>query len=119
MSIVFAGLLFIAAMGTLPEIAVAQTVTPTATITATVPADDWEFPTEPLLPYQYDAEPEAGTIDAPITSGVLWEIARIALTAYNVISGGDGAVWLLFVGILLLPMAGLIVYRLLTDPPEI
>lgn len=80
-------------------------------------ADDWAFPTEPLLPYQF-GEPEE-RIDAPITAGILWEIARIALTAYNVVSGGDGATWLLFAGILLLPVAGMIVYRLLTSPPEI
>lgn len=112
MNILFAGLLFVAALGPMPEIAVGQTVTPTATVVT-----DWTLPNQPLLPYQYD-EPEE-VIEAPVTPGVLWEVARIALTAYNIISGGNSATWLLFAAILLLPIAGVIIYRLLTSPPEI
>lgn len=115
--VLFAGLMFIAAMGPQPDMSISQEITPTATVTATVVAEDWSFPTEPLLPLQYEAP--ADIIDAPITPGNLWQIARVALTSYNIVSGGNAATWLLFAVILLLPLGGLILYRVLTDPPEI
>lgn len=80
---------------------------------------DWSFPTEPLLPYQVPTAPPETTIVAPINAGILWEVARIALTAYHVVSGGDAGLWLAFAAILMLPLGGVIVYRLLTKPPEI
>jgi len=94
-----------------------QSVTYMIVLEGSDSGDDWSFPTEPLLPYQF-GEPEE-TIDAPITAARLWEAARIALTSYHIISGEEGATWLLFAGILLLPIAGAIIYRLLTSPPEI
>jgi hypothetical protein len=121
MNILAVTLLFVAALGPLPEIAVTQDITPTATITATatLTPTDWSFPVEPLVPYAYDDDALAGVIEMPLTPARLWDMARVALTSYTVISRGDGNTWLLFVAVLLIPTAGLVIYKWLTNPPEI
>jgi hypothetical protein len=118
-NILFTGLLIITALGPLPDIAVTQTVTPTATITATATiTDDWSFPTGPLLPYTYTigSRPQ---ITWDINRDIMWNIGRVALTSYNIISGGNNYIWGVFAMILLIPTAGIMIYRLLTRPPDI
>lgn len=96
-----------------PDSTLAQSATPTPTATVS----QWALPTGNIKPYTY-------TVDVPspsvaITAADLWEMARVALTAYNVIGGNGNQVWLLLGIIILVPVAGAIVYRLLVHPPDI
>jgi hypothetical protein len=79
--------------------------------------NDWSFPTEPLVPYEIEDPPVS--LNAPLTPARLWEIARVALTSYTIISGDDANTWLIFSLILLIPISGTIIYYILTRPPDI
>lgn len=96
-----------------PDNAIAQTVTPTPTATPT----EWQMPREPLTPYTYTVDvpsPEIG-----IDAGRLWEMARVALTSYKIMGGDNNGTWILLAILLLVPVAGGILYRLLVHPPDI
>lgn len=95
--------------------AMAQTATPTPT--ATITPTGWELPTQPLQPYTYTLDVESPDID--LNAGQLWEMARVALTSYKVIGGDNNQVWVLLAVLLLVPVAGAIIYRLLVHPPDI
>lgn len=78
----------------------------------------WDLP-GPLEPITYTIDPDAPTPwgeTSVIDVDYMWWVAMIALTIYNLLPRN---VWVIFLLILMLPIIGIILYRLMVEPPDI
>ena len=87
-----------------------DTLTTTGALTGT-----WNFPTEGLQPYTY-TEITDSPLEGMIDSSDMWHVARVALTAYEML---DAKAWGILALIILIPVALGLTYKIFTNPPEI
>jgi len=97
------------------------TATPTPIIHTqylTLTTGTWTIP-GPLVPITYSLEtdsPHPWGEGSVITRDLLWWVARVALTIYSIL---PGSVWFTFFFVLLITPIGLILYKLMLEPPDL